>query len=119
VALGSGLALAELVAGVIRDAPSPVVAVGQTVIDAAPPALKDWAISTFGTANKLVLVTGTIVILVLVASAAGSWPRVTVAARPPPWPGSSVCSACCGDVGVTRPSARRSGTWHPPCSARP
>jgi DMSO/TMAO reductase YedYZ molybdopterin-dependent catalytic subunit len=71
VALGAGLAVAELVAGLIRDAPSPVVAVGQTVIDSAPPALKDWAISTFGTANKFVLVTGTIVILALTASAAG------------------------------------------------
>lgn len=71
MALGAGLGVAELVAGIVRDAASPVVAVGQAVIDGAPPALKDWAIATFGTANKPVLVTGTLAILALVATMAG------------------------------------------------
>jgi len=71
VGLGAGLAVAELAAGLLSGAPSPVVAVGQTVIDGAPPALKDWAISNLGTANKPVLLAGTVIVLVAIASVAG------------------------------------------------
>ncbi len=51
----AGLAAAELIVGLVRGANSPVVPVGQEVIDAVPPAVKDWAIEWFGTADKAVL----------------------------------------------------------------
>lgn len=73
LALAAGLAVAEVVAGLIAGAPTPVVAVGQTVIDLVPPALKDWAIATFGTANKMVLVTMTLVVLAVLGVATGAW----------------------------------------------
>ena len=72
LALLMGLAVAELVTGLVRGAPSPVVAVGDTVIELVPRALSDWAISVFGTANKTVLVAVTLTVLAAGAAAAGS-----------------------------------------------
>jgi DMSO/TMAO reductase YedYZ molybdopterin-dependent catalytic subunit len=72
LALVTGLAVAELVTGLVVGAPSPVVAVGQSVIDVAPPALKDWAIATFGTSNKTALVSGTLIVLAALGMAVGA-----------------------------------------------
>lgn len=76
VALGllasfAGLAVAELVVGLVRGASSPVVPVGQEVIDAVPPGVKDWAIDTFGTADKPALVVGTFLVLGVIGSIVG------------------------------------------------
>ena len=58
VAVGTGLALGELAAGLMSPSLSPVTAVGGAVIDAVPPGVKDWAISLFGTADKAALLGG-------------------------------------------------------------
>jgi DMSO/TMAO reductase YedYZ molybdopterin-dependent catalytic subunit len=76
VALGllasfAGLAVAELVVGLVRGASSPVVPVGQEVIDAVPPGVKDWAIDTFGTADKPALIVGTFLVLGVIGSLVG------------------------------------------------
>ena len=68
VAVGVG----QLVAGVTGADGSPVVAVGQLQIDFTPPALKNFAIREFGSHDKLVLVTGILVVLALFAAALGS-----------------------------------------------
>jgi DMSO/TMAO reductase YedYZ molybdopterin-dependent catalytic subunit len=68
---GAGLAVAELVAGLDRGASSPVVPVGQEIIDAVPPSVKDWAIETFGEADKLALVVGTVFSLAVIGSVVG------------------------------------------------
>ena len=60
---GLSLGVAELVAGLRRGAVSPVVAVGGEVIDAVPPPVKDFAISTFGTNDKVALVVGILLLL--------------------------------------------------------
>ena len=68
----AGLAAAELVVGLVRGANSPVVPVGQEVIDAVPPAVKDWAIEWFGTADKAVLIIGTLLSLAVIGSIVGN-----------------------------------------------
>ena len=68
----AGLAAAELMVGLVRGANSPVVPVGQEVIDVVPPAVKEWAISWFGTADKAVLIMGTLLSLAVVGSVVGS-----------------------------------------------
>jgi DMSO/TMAO reductase YedYZ molybdopterin-dependent catalytic subunit len=68
----AGLAAAELVVGLVRGANSPVVPVGQEVIDVVPPAVKEWAIDWFGTADKAVLVVGTILSLAVIGSLVGN-----------------------------------------------
>ena len=65
------LGVAQLVAGLSRPQGSPVAAVGSVAIDNAPPAVKNFAISTFGSHDKLALVTGILVILAVFAAAIG------------------------------------------------
>ncbi|MEJ7799687.1 MAG: hypothetical protein WKF60_04155, partial [Ilumatobacter sp.] len=68
----AGLATAELIVGLVRGAVSPVVPVGQEVIDVVPPAVKDLAIAWFGTADKAVLIVGTVLSLAVIGSIVGN-----------------------------------------------
>ena len=63
IATGAGLATAELLVGLFEGTASPVVPVGQVFIDQVPPWLKDWAIDTFGTNDKAVLVAGALIVI--------------------------------------------------------
>ncbi|WP_246260637.1 molybdopterin-dependent oxidoreductase [Streptomyces typhae] len=67
----AALAAAELVSAAVRPEAGPVVAVGGAAIDRTPPAVKDWAIREFGTADKLVLQWGILAVLALFAMALG------------------------------------------------
>ncbi|GAA2266030.1 sulfite oxidase [Streptomyces amakusaensis] len=67
----TALAVAELVAGLLRPAAGPVTVVGGAVIDRTPAAVKDFAIRTFGENDKAVLQLGILVILGLFAAALG------------------------------------------------
>lgn len=71
VAIGAGVGGGELVAGFLSPSLTPMTAVGGAVIDAVPPAVKDWAIAAFGTADKLALLIGMIVIIAALAAVAG------------------------------------------------
>ena len=71
VASGAALATSELVAGVFLAAPSLIRAIGQRVIDVTPAAVEDWAISTFGTNDKLVLIIGIVVVSLAIGSVLG------------------------------------------------
>ena len=55
LAAGVAIAASELVAGVVRGAPSLVVAIGSLVISLQPPGAKDVMVNLFGTNDKLVL----------------------------------------------------------------
>ncbi|WP_191273920.1 molybdopterin-dependent oxidoreductase [Nocardiopsis terrae] len=68
--VATALGFGELAAGLLR-ATSPVVTVGDALVDNSPPFLMEWAISLFGTADKAVLITGVLVILVLVGAVLG------------------------------------------------
>lgn len=63
VATGAGLAAGELMVGLVSGSSSPVIAVGNKVIDLVPIGLKNWAIETFGTDDKTVLVVTTLVLV--------------------------------------------------------
>jgi len=67
VTVGVG-ALVAVVAGASTD---PLVAVGSAFVDATPTWLKDFAASTFGTADKAVLMIGEVVVLAALAALAG------------------------------------------------
>jgi DMSO/TMAO reductase YedYZ molybdopterin-dependent catalytic subunit len=67
LALGVG----QLVAGLTGSGGSPVVAVGQLSIDSTPPAVKNFAITAFGSHDKLILVSGILVVLALFAAGIG------------------------------------------------
>src|SRR4051812_12235793 len=71
LAAGAALGVAELVSGVMAGAPSPVVAVGNWVVDHVPPAVKTFAIRTFGSNDKRALIVGTLALLTVVAALIG------------------------------------------------
>ena len=66
-----GLGAAHLAAGVVGPASSPVVAIANRVVDLTPTPLKEWAVSTLGTADKLVLVVGIVVVTAGLGSLVG------------------------------------------------
>ncbi|WP_039831984.1 molybdopterin-dependent oxidoreductase [Nocardiopsis valliformis] len=70
LAVGAALGFGELAAGLLR-ATSPVVTVGDALVDNSPAFLMKWAIEIFGTADKAVLITGVLVVLVLVGAVLG------------------------------------------------
>ncbi len=65
------VAVADAVAQVVAPSSSPVVAVGETFIDLTPAWLKDFAVSAFGTNDKLVLLLSMGVVIAALAAAAG------------------------------------------------
>jgi DMSO/TMAO reductase YedYZ molybdopterin-dependent catalytic subunit len=68
VALSFGIS--ELLAGAI-GAPSLIQGVADWVVDSAPPGVKDWAISVFGTNDKPALLIGIVVVGLLLGGVVG------------------------------------------------
>ncbi len=71
VAAVLALGVAELIAGVRQQWRSPVIDVGDRVIDHVPPFVKDFAIETFGTNDKPALLVGIGATLVVYAALIG------------------------------------------------
>ncbi|WP_084037371.1 molybdopterin-dependent oxidoreductase [Haloechinothrix halophila] len=71
IAAGCGLAIGELAAAGTGPATSPVLSVGSAAIDLAPTPVKEFAIRTFGTADKLVLISGVLAALVILSAFGG------------------------------------------------
>jgi DMSO/TMAO reductase YedYZ molybdopterin-dependent catalytic subunit len=71
LAAGAALGVGQLVAGLTGANGSPVVAVGQLQIDHTPPWLKNFAISEFGSDDKVALVTGILIVLAIFAGVIG------------------------------------------------
>jgi DMSO/TMAO reductase YedYZ molybdopterin-dependent catalytic subunit len=67
----AGLAVGHLVGGFISPSSSPLLAVGGTAIDLTPLWLKDFAVRTFGSYDKVVLLSGMAVVIGLVGVVAG------------------------------------------------
>lgn len=65
------LGVAELLAGVLIPDAAPLRLLGDAVVDHAPKPVREWAIETFGTADKPVLVGSMLTVAVLVAALAG------------------------------------------------
>ncbi|HKJ54766.1 MAG TPA: molybdopterin-dependent oxidoreductase [Nitriliruptoraceae bacterium] len=70
-AAAAGLGAAELVASLRPAWPSPVISIGDQVVDRVPQPVKQFAIDTFGTADKAVLLGGIVVVVAAVAAGIG------------------------------------------------
>ncbi|MEJ7561199.1 MAG: twin-arginine translocation signal domain-containing protein [Ilumatobacteraceae bacterium] len=100
---GAGLGLAELVNGLYDSARSPVVSVSEAFIELTPTWLKDWAISVFGTNDKLALVIGALIVITLVGLGVG---RLAVAGRHAAAAGITTAMSVVGALAVvSRPNA--------------
>lgn len=76
VAGALGLTASYLVAGLLHVRESPAVAVAESVIALTPGTIAEWAIQTFGTRDKSVLLLGMFTILAIVFAAIGRLARV-------------------------------------------
>ena len=79
IGAAAAFAVGELVAGLVFAVPSSIVAVADLVVEVSPEALTKWAIRTFGTADKLVLVLSILTTAALAAVAIGR--RAAVSTR--------------------------------------
>jgi len=70
-ALGSALGLI----GAVATGGSPLLSVGAAVVDLSPKPLKDWAVATFGTGDKAVLVSVVAIVVTLVLALLGGLAR--------------------------------------------
>jgi DMSO/TMAO reductase YedYZ molybdopterin-dependent catalytic subunit len=71
LAVGAALGSGHLVAALLAPVSSPFLAVGDTVIRNSPQFLTEFAKTTFGTADKPVLLSGMAVVIAIVAALAG------------------------------------------------
>src|ERR1700722_1797022 len=71
LAAAVAMGISQLAAGLTVAQSSPVLAVGQAAIDLTPLPVKDFAISTFGSADKDALLVGILVILAAFAAVIG------------------------------------------------
>ena len=71
VTLAAALGVAELVAGIVGPGSSPMIAVGGVAVDASPEWLKSFAIRTFGSSDKIVLLIGIAAVLAAISIALG------------------------------------------------
>ncbi|GAA1280343.1 molybdopterin-dependent oxidoreductase [Saccharothrix xinjiangensis] len=111
--VAAALAAGHLVAALVGPPASPFLAVGNTAIDFTPSWLKDFAIRTFGTYDKLVLLVGMAVVLAVAAAVAGLLSRRSAT------PGT-VLAVVLGLLGVAavlhRPDVGRLGVLAPVAS---
>jgi DMSO/TMAO reductase YedYZ molybdopterin-dependent catalytic subunit len=71
VAAGVVLGVGELLAGLVERVPSTLSSIGTIVVDNVPSSIERWAIETFGTGDKAVLLIGIIVTTLLIAALVG------------------------------------------------
>jgi DMSO/TMAO reductase YedYZ molybdopterin-dependent catalytic subunit len=71
LAAAVALGVAELVAGLVGPASSPVIAVGDAAITLTPEPVKAFAIRTFGENDKIALVVGTLAVIAIYALVVG------------------------------------------------
>jgi DMSO/TMAO reductase YedYZ molybdopterin-dependent catalytic subunit len=68
-----GLGVMQLVAVPFGPAADARTAVGSTIIDLTPGPVKEWAIQTFGTADKLFLTIAVVVVVAVLAAITAGW----------------------------------------------
>ena len=71
LAVGAGLASTQLVGLIFRGVNDPIVSIGNRIIDNVPATVKEFAIRTFGLADKLVLVMSIAAVILLLALVIG------------------------------------------------
>jgi DMSO/TMAO reductase YedYZ molybdopterin-dependent catalytic subunit len=102
-AAAASLGVTQLLAAFVGPNADARTAVGSTVIDLTPFAVKEWAIRTFGTADKLFLSILVLGVIAVIAAAAASWER-------PRFPIGSAVIVLAGVAGsaavLSRPGAR-------------
>ena len=108
LATGAGMGAGHFVS-LLAPASSPVVAVASRAIDLTPGPVKDWAVSTFGTADKAVLVVGAIAVTLGLGALVGLVARRSTLA-------GLICSAALAAIAIAAagPNSGRELLWWAP-----
>ncbi|MFV0532110.1 MAG: molybdopterin-dependent oxidoreductase [Cumulibacter sp.] len=98
----AGLGIAHLVAVIVNPGSAPVLVIGSTVVDLTPQPVKQWAIATFGSADKIFLLSVIGVVAALLFAIAGLLARRWIG-----WGAGAmgVVGAVCIAAALLRPSA--------------
>ncbi|MBB0246898.1 molybdopterin-binding oxidoreductase, partial [Streptomyces alkaliphilus] len=107
LAMGAALGAGELCAGLLRPGARPVTVVGGAVIDTTPAPVKEWAIATFGTADKVVLQLGVVLVLTCCAVGLGLW---SARRRGPAAVGALLLGMVVAALALSRPASSPSDT---------
>ena len=83
------MGVGHLVAALTQPESSPVLAVGEVVIDHTPTPVKNWAIAHFGTHDKTILVGSVLLGVLVLAGVAGLLARRSFRSAPACWSCSS------------------------------
>jgi DMSO/TMAO reductase YedYZ molybdopterin-dependent catalytic subunit len=75
LAVATAFGASELVAGLSLRLRSPIVAVGDVVVDTVPEPVKRFAIATFGANDKIALIVGTVIVAMLLGGLLGTLAR--------------------------------------------
>ena len=109
LSLAVSMAFASLVAAVI-NVDGPIIAVGNRFIDSTPKWLKIFAIDTFGTNDKPVLLAGIAIVLIIAAAALGVVARRRFSAAIL----GTIALAVIGAIAATTRTGSKAGDWVPP-----
>ena len=111
IAMVAGLGIGNLVS-LVAPGSSPVIPVAARFIDITPAPLKEWAIATFGTADKAVLIVGAIVVTLGLGALTGLVARRSMGA-------GLTCVAILAAIAITAaiPNASREMLWWAPGTA--
>ncbi|MGK2881594.1 MAG: molybdopterin-dependent oxidoreductase [Mycobacterium sp.] len=77
-AAAASLGVTQLLAAAVGPASDARTAVGSAVIDLTPGPVKEWAITLFGTADKLFLTVAVVAVIVAIAAVTAQWERSRV-----------------------------------------
>ena len=80
VAGALGLGVAELIAGLVPGAPSPVLSIGALLISLQPPGAKDFVVNLFGTNDKLALSVAVVIGALVISAGIGLLARRSLVA---------------------------------------
>ncbi|MGE5695277.1 MAG: molybdopterin-dependent oxidoreductase [Candidatus Sericytochromatia bacterium] len=102
-AVAVAVGVASLLAAMFGPGADALTAVGSAVVDLTPGPVKEWAIRTFGTADKLFLSSTIVVVIAVLAATAGVWetPRRPVGSAMIAVSGALGCAAV-----LSRPGGR-------------
>jgi DMSO/TMAO reductase YedYZ molybdopterin-dependent catalytic subunit len=97
------LGVTQLVSAFVGQGSDSRTAIGSAVIDLTPGPVKEWAITTFGTADKLVLTVLVLAVIAIIAAVAGSMerPRVPIGSAAIVLAGLAGCAAVLSRDGAT------------------
>lgn len=100
-AVAVAVGVTQLLAAMVGPGADALSAVGSSVIDLTPGPVKEWAIQTFGTADKLFLSGAILVAIAVLAGAAGVWetPRRPVGSAMVAAAGALGCAAVLSRAG--------------------